>query len=197
MLNKINSKEDQGESAVKMTRIQIRQQLDCLAIQFNVTIITSALELENFHTLEKVEQAGYVSLSSLNGRWVTRIDAQISAIIKLAKEDGVPIPVIFADIEKWGHRKKDRPGITACLVAAKQRGLATLYLASFTRILWGPKGYSGILNELISNGLRIRALYIPFDSSTDDGKVIVSLLNEFGESSEYFFRSKKKHLRPG
>ena len=93
MSNNNNLSGDQGGSSTRMTRDELRQQIQNLSIQFNVAIITSMIEFEKFvlaeNPIRELCGAGYVRYSTLLQRDGFSLDAQIRQILERAQAEGI------------------------------------------------------------------------------------------------------------
>ena len=176
-------------------RAEIRRELDTLASQFDVTIITSILELENFTFRGSEENnqygAGYVRFASIHLHDdLSQIAAQIQQIIGRSQTEGINLPVIFADSAISGN-KTELPGLTACLTAMKGGNFQFLYAKNVDRLTRRPDKLMAIFKDLESNGVKLRISDQSFDFDSPEGKLLLQIIGSYSE-----FISSNRYSKP-
>jgi len=183
--NNISLAEDQGGSSAKMTKDDIRQQIENLSIHYHVPIITCMTDLDKIVLGVNLDTehcgVGYGRYSSIHQKDGFSLDAQIRKILELAQNEGIKIIAIFADAAQSAYHKKDRPGIKACLAAVIKKSFKILYIHKVDRIARRLEWFLEILTELEFNDVTLRVVDQQFNLTTPEGKLIARLLSTLAE----------------
>ena len=167
------------------TKEEKRLHVQSLTEQFGVAIVTNMADLERQPQAPPganiIPGAAYVRYSSNMQDDSFSLEAQIRQIIESARQDGLEITTIFADLAESAYHKKNRPALNAAMTAARRGQFRCLYIHKVDRIARRVDWFLEIVRDLTEMDIDLKAVEQNFDLNTPEGRLIARLLSVLAE----------------